>query len=312
MKRLSAVPDGPPEPTDSPPGWPDLRASFVLSLRAARRSERTVSTYLEGVDGFAAFLGAHAPGKPVEAATRDDLRGYLVDLAERGRKPSTLATRHGALRALFRVLVEDEIITEDPMRSVKAPQITDQRVPPALTAEQVDAIVRACPPKNTFRGARDRALILVLASSGLRASECLGLTVDDLELDSEMPYVVVRHGKGDRDREAAVSHAAAKALLGYVRQRARLDGSWRPELFLGRTGTPLTTSGLLMVVREAGKRVGLALHTHSLRHTATHQMLERMGEHEVATQLGHRGTRQLSRYGAARAVERSRAAFFRS
>jgi site-specific recombinase XerD len=224
---------------------------------------------------------------------------------------NAIATRHRALRALFKFMVADEVIVENPMAAIPTPSIGVERVPPALSPEQVDAMVNACQPKASFVGSRDRALIQLISSSGVRASECIGLTEDDLHLDSETPFVAV-HGKGGRDREAACSHAAALAIRAYLRQRRKRPTAHRTELWLSRTGRPLTTSGLLSIVTEAGKRVGLDTHTHSLRHTATSLMLSRgMQEHDVAVQLGHKGTKQLARYGAARAVERSRAAFFR-
>jgi site-specific recombinase XerD len=310
--KLAAVPDQRSRDLDVPADWRDLRASFTLALRAARRSPATIATYTDGCDQFARFLHAHQPDRLIDQATRDDLRGFLVDLEDRGRAPGTVAARHRALRALYKFLKGEEIIDVDPMRAIPSPTVTQERVPPALTVEQIDAMVRACRPKSTFTGARDRALILLLSSSGLRSGECLALTEADLQLDVEEPYVTVRRGKGDKARTAAVSFEAAAAIQSYLRQRRRHAAHHRPELWLSRAHHALTSSGLLQVVHDAGARVGLDTHVHSLRHTATSLMLSRgMQEHDVATQLGHKGTQQLARYGAARAVERSRSAFFR-
>jgi site-specific recombinase XerD len=157
-------------------------------------------------------------------------------------------------------------------------------------------------------------LIELIASSGIRASECINLTEADLVLDSDQPYVVVQNGKGGRDREAACSHAAALAVRAYLRARRKQPAAHRSELWLSRVGQPMTTSGLRQVVRQAGERAGVGhVHTHALRHTATHHMLDRgMAEHNVATQLGHKSVKMLGRYGRARAAERSRDDFFRN
>jgi site-specific recombinase XerD len=309
---LSAVPDPPAsEHSDVPADWPELRASFTLSLRAARRSPRTVETYLQGGDLFARFLHEHAPGRLVEQATRDDLRAFLVDLEERGRRSGTVATRHRALRALYKFMLADEIITMNPMATIPQPSISQERVPPALEPEQVDAMVNACRPKSTFIGSRDRALLRLIASSGIRSSECLGLTEADLHLDSEQPYVVV-HGKGDKYREAACSYEAAAAVQAYLRQRRKHPAAHRKELWLSRAHHALTSSGLLQVVSDAGRRVGLDCHVHALRHSAVHGMLSRgMAEGDVMTQAGWTNPKMLGRYGRAKATERSRAAFFR-
>jgi integrase/recombinase XerD len=309
--RLSAVPDQPPAELDHVPAdWPALRASFVLSLRAAKRSPATVTTYCDGVDAFAAFLHERAPDRLVEAATRDDLGAFLVELADRGLSDNTVATRHRALRALYKFMLGEEIIVANPMKQIPVPQITRERVPEALEAEQVDAIVKACAPKSTFVGARDRALILLIASSGIRASECLGLREEHLHLDRDQPFVTVV-GKGGAVREPSVSFEAAAAVATYLRQRGKHKAAHRPELWLSRTGNPLTVSGLRQIVADAGERVGLKVFTHGLRHSAVHQMLARgMNDSDVQVQAGWKSLKQLGRYGAARKVERSRASFF--
>ena len=296
-----------------PEDWAELRASFLLSLRAARRSPRTIAGYAGSCDYFARFLVQRSPGRLVEEATRDDLRAFLVSLEEKGNAPNTVATRHRGLRALFKFLTAEEVIDTDPMRAIPTPSITEERIPPSLTRDQIAAMVKAC-PKTTFTGSRDRALILLISSSGIRASEAVGLTEADLMLDQETPFVVVR-GKGDRVREAACSHEAALAIRAYLRARRKQPAAHRRELWLSRMGEPLTTSGLRQIVKAAAKRAGLGIdvHTHALRHTATHDMLERgMAEHNVATQLGHKGLKQLARYGRAKATERSRSDFFRT
>jgi site-specific recombinase XerD len=314
VARLSAVPDQLAlDAADVPDDWPDLRASFLLSLRATRRSPRTVQGYAGSCDQFARFLAERSPGRLVECTTRDDLRAFMVALEDRGNAPNTLATRHRGLRALFKFLTSEEIIAIDPMRAIPAPSITEERIPPALTAEQIAAMVKVC-SRSMFTGIRDRALILLISSSGVRAAEAIGLAERDLMLDNEQPFVIVR-GKGDRFREAACSHEAALAVRAYLRARRKRPTAHRPELWLSRTGGGMTTSGLRQVVRDAADRAGLdeRVTTHSLRHTATHAMLERgMSEHNVATQLGHKSLKMLARYGRARATERSRDDFFRS
>jgi integrase/recombinase XerD len=313
MVRLSAVPGVAQVDTGDAPGdWADLRASFVLAMRAARRSPTTIKTYAQQCDGYLGWFASQAPGRLVEDSTRDDLRGYLVALEERGLKPNSVATVHRSLRALFKFMASEEIITKNPMASIPTPSITEERIPPALSADQIAAMVKTC-KRSTFTGARDRALILLISSSGIRASECIGLTEADLHLDSEQPFVVVR-GKGDRYREAACSHEAALAIRNYLRLRRKHAAAHHAELWLSRTGQGMTTSGLLQIVRDAGKRAGLdvPVHTHALRHTATDHMLRRgMSDHNVAQQLGHRSLKMLGRYGRARATERSRDDFFR-
>ncbi|HMF83104.1 MAG TPA: site-specific integrase, partial [Acidimicrobiia bacterium] len=124
MAKLTAVPDRPnPEGTD-PPDWPELRASFSLAMRSVRRSPRTISTYLEGCDKFAAFLAERSPGRLIEEATRDDLRAFLVALEDASAAPNSVATRHRALRALFKFMTSEEIIAVNPMRAIPAPSIT--------------------------------------------------------------------------------------------------------------------------------------------------------------------------------------------
>lgn len=313
MPKPKKPPREPEPPAPVPDDWPDLRASFLLGMRSTRRSPRTITNYAGSCDTYARWLAAHSPGRLVADSTRDDLRGFLVDLEDRGNAPNTISTRHRGLRALFKFLAAEEVIEADPMRQIPAPQITEERVPPALTIEQVDAMIAAC-PKSTFTGARDRALIALISSSGIRASEAIDLTEADLELDREQPFVIVR-GKGDRFREAACSHEAALAVRMYLNKRRTQPTAFRSELWLSRMGGPFTTTGLRQAVQAAAKRAGITedVHTHALRHTATHHMLDRgMSEHNVANQLGHRSLKMLARYGRAKATERARDDFFRT
>src|SRR5262245_63954979 len=102
MARLAAVPDPAPVPERTgPPDWPELRTDFKLAMRQALAA-RTIETYLTQCDAYARWLGESVPGRPVQASTRSDLRGYLVALAERGLADNSRATAHRALRALFK------------------------------------------------------------------------------------------------------------------------------------------------------------------------------------------------------------------
>jgi site-specific recombinase XerD len=309
--HLAAVPDPPALDPAHAPDWPELAESFAMALRIAGRSPRTIETYIEGCERFAAWLATEHPGKLIEQASTAELRVFLGSLADAGNAPNTIATRHRALRALFGFLTTEQIVADDPMRKIPTPSITEERTPPVLTSEQIDAMVKAC-PRSTFLGARDGALIALLASSGLRASEALGLTEADVCFGDE-PHVTVK-GKGGRHRNANMSREAALAIRRYLRKRAGHQGARSSALWLSRTGGPLTLAALRQAVQDAARRAGVdGVRTHALRHTATDAMLRRgMAEHDVATQLGHSGTKQLARYGRANTAERSRASFFRT
>jgi len=162
----------------------------------------------------------------------------------------------------------------------------DHRLPDVLSPSHLQALLGAVRDRP-----RDWALVLLLLDTGLRRAEACALRIGDLELDDGM--LLVRAGKGRKDRLVPIGRVACHALRGYLANRR--EG----HVFLTCTGTPLTGSGLREILRRAGRRAGLvqSVHPHLLRHTCATSYLRNGGDTFTLQRiLGHSDPRVTEQY----------------
>jgi site-specific recombinase XerD len=283
------------------PSLDDLPASFELYLRASNKSRRTIETYREALDGFAAHLQATTK-RPLDQARREDVEGWMTVLLARW-KPATAHNRYRGLHAFYRWLEEEEDIPS-PMAKMRPPAVPEQPVP-VLGEQQLRTLFAVCAGKD-FDARRDTALLMMLLDAGPRRSELLGMRLDDI--DPEYGVVIVR-GKGRRQRALPYGNKTAMALDRYLRTRSRHRLSHLDALWLGLRG-PLTTSGLRDLLDRRARQAGIPdLHPHMFRHTFAHAWLSAGGnETDLMRIAGWRSREMLARYGASAADARAREA----
>lgn len=269
---------------------------FARSLRARNRSVKTIESYLDSGRQLAAFR----PGADVATLSRRDIEDYLADVLSR-LSASTAATRYRALQQLFKWCVEEELIASSPMTGMRPPTIPEKPVP-VLTEDAIRALLKACEGKDML-ARRDTAIIrLFLEPGGLRLSELTGLTLDDLDLDTDVVLVL---GKGRRPRAVPFGAKTGSALTRYLRLR---PAATTRALWLGPRATPMTTSGVGQMLERRAGQAGLGhIHPHQLRHTAASRWLAAGGSEGDAMRLfGWRSREMLGRYGASAADDRAR------
>ena len=185
----------------------DHVADYLHVLASERRkSQATLRAYGSDLAAFTGWLGTHA--RPLLEVTRFDLRRYLVELEQQGLVATSVQRKLASLRGLFRWLQQEGHLAKDPARLLKGPK-APRRVPRFLTTAEVDLLLQQ-PFDESPAGARDRAILEVLYSTGCRVSECAGMALDALDLDEGIVRVL---GKGQKERLALLGRPACAAGL---------------------------------------------------------------------------------------------------
>lgn len=264
-------------------------SSFLTHVRVEKGlSSNTVSAYKRDLQKFEAF--AKKQKLTLEAVTRNDLVDFLASLYRQKLESRTVARHLVTLRNFFRFGQIQELIPSDPSMNLESPKIR-RSLPGYLRLEEVERLLDQ-PDQKTALGVRDRAMLEVLYSTGLRVSELIGLRVMDLDGKSGCVRCI---GKGDKERIVPVGRKALGMVERYLREaRPLLKGKDKsavsPALFVNRRGGKLSRVGVWKILSAYGRRAGLrnALTPHMLRHSFATHLLERGADlRSVQLMLGH-------------------------
>jgi integrase/recombinase XerD len=269
----------------------NLLLDFLAYLEFERGlSRNTLEAYRSDLLQFGRFL-TEREVSAVDAAAAD-VSDFLTRLAAGQAdhppcSPATIHRKSACLRSFYRHLRREGIRESDPTATLSAPR-KSRKLPQVLTRGEVERLLSQ--PRGTGPTAlRDRALLELMYASGLRASEAIGLEVEDVDIEER---VLRARGKGSKERVVPVGGVAARAVDLYL-QRGRgalVKGSGEPALFVNFRGARLTRQGLYKIVRRHAMTAGLAdrMSPHTLRHTfATHLLAGGCDLRAVQEMLGH-------------------------
>jgi len=278
--------------------------SFAAALgKASRAADNTVTNYRRDLCDFRRFLlerGAalDAGGDQVEtgAITTDHVRGYLSE-AMKTLSRATVQRRLFAIKAFFRwrETMANPGGPVSPARALRSPR-TQRRLPAILPEDDVRRLIEADGQEASPAALRDRAILETLYSSGLRVSELVGLNWRDL--DDEVGMVLVRSGKGNKDRMVPIGEPAIDALKAWRRAMPiawELDGPVITNLRGGRLTTRAVENILARRIVAAG--LGASITPHGLRHCfATHMLNAGADLRSIQEMLGHASLATTQRY----------------
>jgi integrase/recombinase XerD len=262
-------------------------SSFLTHVKVEKGlSPNTVSAYRQDLAKFNLF--AQKREVSLAGVTRDDLVDFLAALYRQNLESKSVARNLVTLRNFFRFAQTNELITDDPSINLESPKIR-RSLPGYLRLEDVERLLQQ-PDAKTALGLRDRAMLEVLYSTGLRVSELTSLRVGDLDTKVGCVRCI---GKGDKERLVPVGKKALASVEKYLKDgRAELLGKAPvvPTLFLNRRGRGLSRVGVWKILSAYGRRAGLrvALTPHMLRHSFATHLLERGADlRSVQLMLGH-------------------------
>jgi len=264
---------------------------FLKYLEVERNaSELTIKSYREDFEALVEYLSelqGRTPS-PGEVGTVE-LRGYVAALHEAGYAKTTIARRLASLRSFFRFGQREGWTQSNPAKPLRNPRKA-RSLPHFLSGDDVARLLGA-PPADEALGLRDRAILEVLYSAGLRVSELAGLNDADLDLPGGALRV---RGKGRRERIAPVGSFAVRALRQWLRVRrlsARETSGAGAPVFTNKFGRRLTTRSVGRLLEKHLKATGLDRRTtpHTLRHSFATHLLDRGADiRSVQVLLGHK------------------------
>lgn len=249
-------------------------------------SPRTLEAYMSDVEKFAAYIADE--GGDLLTVELEQLRDYLATLVDVGIHPRTQARLLSSLRSFYGFLKIDGYIESNPTELLKSPKLP-MHLPDVLTLDEIDRVIDAI-DLSQLEGQRNRAMIEVLYSCGLRVSELCNLKISDLYLDEEFIRVT---GKGDKQRLVPISPRAIAELNYYFNDRDHIEikPGYEDYVFISeRRRKPLSRITVFHIVKELVEAVGIQKNVspHTFRHSfATHLLEGGANLRIIQAMLGH-------------------------
>lgn len=262
----------------------EAKERYFTYLRVEKGlSEKSIEAYESDLALFSAYFP--------EKLDTNDLETYdLTDFAEKqdqeARAATTVARRISSLYRFYRFLSEEGLMESPPDHPFR-PKVP-KRLPLTLTFEEVEALLDK-PKPTSFSAARDKAMLETMYATGLRVSELVELRLNDVNFQEGI--VLIRRGKGAKQRSVPISPFALEYLVLYVNEyRASSKGRKSPYLFLNKFGNPISRQYFFVQVRKYALAAGIdkTISPHTLRHCFASHLLENGAELRVVQEmLGH-------------------------
>jgi integrase/recombinase XerD len=231
-------------------------------------SENTLEAYKRDIRKFTKYLTENK--KQITNFRRSDITSFLNHLRDAGNQATTLARNIAALRGLCKFMLLEGIIDEDPIENLMTPKGW-KRIPRIIGIEEVSDLLKK--PEGNKLSLRDRAMLEIIYSSGLRVSEVINIKMGDISF--EAGFITIK-GKGSKERVVPINEATLSTLVKYIEES-------RPEilrkrdsrfLFLAKGGKPMTRQRLWQIIKTYSKGLSIQISPHTLRHCFASHLLD--------------------------------------
>lgn len=250
----------------------DIIGKYRRYMKLERNySENTLDAYMSDLQKLLDYVGSE--GLHVLDVKLDDLRNFVAALVDIGISARSQSRILSGVRTFYTFLILDGYIEDDPTELLEWPKI-GEHLPEVLSVEEVDRLEQAC-DLSKWEGQRNRTIIEVLFSCGLRVSELINLRLSDLFLDEKFIRVM---GKGKKERLVPISESAVKELQYWFMDRnlMKIKPGEEDFVFLNRRGGHLTRMMIFTIVRRLAEAAGIekTISPHTLRHSFATALLE--------------------------------------
>jgi integrase/recombinase XerD len=245
-------------------------------------SKNSIESYERDLAKLRAWAGKN--DLRIEKLTRQDLREWMIDLGRSSLSVNSKRRLISVLRGFYRFLMIDGHITENPAELLDVPQ-KGSYLPRFLNQSEIETLLLV-PDTSTETGLRDRAILELMYSSGLRVSEAVSIEVKDVDLDAG---ILTTTGKGRKTRRVPVGSSAVEWVRSYLAARQKKEDIEVSNLFITPAGGPMTRQAIFLSIKEYAEKCGLdGVSPHTLRHSfATHLVQNRADIRSVQQMLGH-------------------------
>ncbi|MEZ5015600.1 MAG: site-specific tyrosine recombinase XerD [Flavipsychrobacter sp.] len=270
--------------------WQAYLKGFKAYLQLERSmSDNTVDAYLHDVAMLADYISSTNSNKAIDQLELSDLQYFLRHVTELGLSAGTQARVLSGIKSFFRYLQLEEVIKTDPTQLLEAPKLK-RALPAYLSLDEIDTLFENI-DHSTPEGQRNRAMLEVMYSCGLRVSELVGLQLSCLYLDVGFIRVI---GKGNKERLVPIGTTAVKHINIYkshIRNTIKVKQGAEDILFLNRRGGKLSRVMVFLILKDLTEKSGIKknIHPHTLRHSfATHLVEAGADLRAVQEMMGHK------------------------
>ncbi|MFN3916787.1 MAG: site-specific tyrosine recombinase XerD [Flavobacteriales bacterium] len=269
--------------------WSRYLKSYKTYLRLEKGlSKNTINAYLSDLLNFTDYLVKQEKSLSPQQVSLNDLTHFLAYINDKGLKPRSQARLISGVRAFYRYLLLEEAIEHDPSELLEMPRL-GKKLPDTLSEEEIDGLISTI-DMSTPNGERNKVMLEMLYSCGLRVSELVDLKISSLYWNDAFIRII---GKGNKERLVPVSAYALKLIKDYltrVRSKQKINKGSEDFVFLNNRGKPLTRVMVFTIVKQLAVQRGLkkSISPHTFRHSfATHLIQNGADLRAVQEMMGH-------------------------